>query len=76
MSVRRFTDSEGIVWDVWETTPSKPTFVSPAFSRGWLTFSSPTMRRRLVPVPQRWETDPEERLELYCRSAEAVDGKR
>lgn len=72
MPVRRFTDRDGIVWDVWETVPNQPTFVASELATGWLTFSSPSGRRRLTPVPDQWETTSHEQLEQLCRAAQPV----
>ena len=40
--------------------------------QGWLTFESEEERRRLVPIPRDWEVAAQDRLELYCRAAQAV----
>lgn len=36
---------------------------------GWLAFESPTEKRRLAPIPQRWEQLSEAELERLCQSA-------
>jgi hypothetical protein len=49
------------------------TVVSPGFENGWLCFeSSSGEKRRLVPVPEGWETAPDDKLWLWCRSAAEV----
>ena len=40
------------------------------YARGWLAFhASSGARRRLMPIPERWQTLPDEELERCCRSA-------
>jgi hypothetical protein len=72
MSSRQFTDSKGTKWRVWCTVPSPASLLSADYARGWLTFDSDAMRRRLAPIPRGWETAAEDRLELMCRAAEEV----
>jgi hypothetical protein len=72
MPVRSFTDSNGVRWNVWSTKPSKPDVISPELAEGWITFDSPGERRRLSPVPRRWEDASPEKLELMCRAATAA----
>jgi len=69
MGVRDFTDSVGLHWRVWATTPSSPHLVSPELHDGWLTFDSGSSRRRLAPIPPNWEQLSTERLQLLCRVA-------
>ena len=72
MSQREFTDSKGTHWLVWSTTPTSGSVLASDMQKGWLTFESDTERRRLVPVPRDWEDAGSERMELYCRAAQAV----
>ena len=72
MAHREFTDSRGISWMVWSTTPSAGSVLGGEMRQGWLTFESDGERRRLVPIPNNWEEAASERLELYCRAAQAV----
>lgn len=79
MTLREFTDSEGVTWRVWSSTPHKRVTFDQRLQEGWLTFESTTGRKRLAPIPQAWEEAPAERLELMCRAAELVQrsgGKR
>lgn len=51
------------------------------FDQGWLTFEridadKNLPLRRLVPLPTEWESVPDDRLELMCRSAEEVSRPR
>jgi len=80
MAYREFVDTNGVSWRVWSTVPSAGSRLRGGFDQGWLTFertspaSSPSRKplRRLVPIPADWETAPESRLDLMCRSAEEV----
>ena len=38
---------------------------------GWLTFDNGSERRRLAPIPPKWEELPDERLVLLLRMTEA-----
>lgn len=49
------------------------TVVSPGYENGWLCFESKSgEKRRLVPVPDGWETAPAEKLWMWCRAAAEV----
>ena len=49
------------------------TVVSPGYENGWLCFESKSgEKRRLVPVPDGWETAPAEKLWMWCRLAAEV----
>lgn len=77
MAYREFVDSDGQSWRVWSTVPSMGSRLRGGFDQGWLTFErtnadSTQPLRRLVPIPQDWESAPDERLELMCRTAEEV----
>ena len=72
MPQREFTDSRGTSWLVWSTTPTTGAVLDGEMQQGWLTFECDEQRRRLVPVPRDWESAALDRLELYCRAAQAV----
>lgn len=81
MAYREFVDSNGQSWRVWSTVPSTGSRLRGGFGQGWLTFERTTgdttqPLRRLVPIPSDWESAPDERLELMCRSAEEVSRPR
>lgn len=81
MAYREFVDSSGQSWRVWSTVPSTGSRLRGGFDQGWLTFERTNADRslplrRLVPIPAEWETAPEDRLELMCRSAEEVTRPR
>jgi hypothetical protein len=72
MAIRDFTDSAGVAWRVWSTTPRAGAVYEESHKTGWLTFESATIRKRLAPIPRGWEEATPERLELMCRVAEIV----
>jgi hypothetical protein len=77
MAYREFVDSSGQSWRVWSTVPSTGSRLRGGFDQGWLTFERINAEahmplRRLVPIPPDWESAPDDRLELMCRSAEEV----
>jgi hypothetical protein len=75
MAIRDFTDSAGVGWRVWSTTPRAGAVYEESHKAGWLTFESATTRKRLAPIPRGWEEATPERLELMCRAAEVVRRK-
>ena len=83
MSSREFTDSEGVVWRVWDVTPTHLHPVTRAeeymepYAGGWLTFQSPFEKRRLpAPYPSRWAQYDLTKLEALCRAANPVGKKK
>jgi hypothetical protein len=72
MSIREFTDSAGVKWRVWATTPREGVLYGDNLKSGWLTFESGSSRKRLAPIPRGWEDVSPERLELMCRVAQVV----
>ena len=80
MALREFTDRDGVAWRVWDITPET---THPAtriedylqgFLDGWLVFESLEGRekRRLYPLPARWEEASDEDLESLLRGAAPV----
>lgn len=83
MASREFSDSQGIVWRVWDVTPTHLHPITRAeeymepWAGGWLAFESETEKRRLVaPYPARWATFDLKQLESLCKAAEPVGAKR
>lgn len=77
MAYREFSDSDGRHWRAWSTVPSAGSRLRGGFDQGWLTFECTASAeklplRRMVPIPDEWETVPEERLAMMCRAAEEV----
>jgi hypothetical protein len=77
--LRRFTDADGVVWNVWDVTAGiqigslPPTSVSGQSSpAAWLCFASENKRKRLAPIPKDWLTADEARLLEYCSEAAPV----
>lgn len=83
MASREFTDTEGVVWRVWDVTPAhlhpvtrSEEYMEP-YAGGWLTFESSTEKRRLVaPYPPRWVEYDLQQLQMLCRAAKPVARKR
>ena len=80
MATREFVDSLGVGWTVWSVTPQE---MSGARSRllgmtgerrvPWLVFmSADGEKRRLVPIPERWEAFDDFTLERWAMRAELV----
>ena len=80
MALREFTDRNGATWRVWDITPEH---THPAtriedylqgFLDGWLVFECVVSgeKRRLYPLPARWESASDEDLERICHSADPV----
>lgn len=60
------------------TTPdrrrgSPSPLVSAGFASGWLAFESPAEKRRLAPIPQRWDELADAELERLCNAARPVE---
>lgn len=71
--MRAFKDSSGAEWTVWEVYPSTPRgiaadaiHIAPRLVNGWLCFQSGDRRRRVAPIPERWEALTEMELGLLC----------
>jgi hypothetical protein len=76
MALREFIDGSGTLWTVWSTVPGSRSSVPESLREGWLTFESPTERRRLAPIPRNWEEASSEKLQMFCGAAEAMDPSR
>jgi hypothetical protein len=79
MSVREFTDSNNVVWRVWDVTTAQmhPVTKNEDFmgelADGWLAFESPYEKRRLAaPYPAEWATMSIPDLEALCEKAPPV----
>ena len=77
--LREFTDDDGLAWRVWDVTPSLHDRLSPSAQQiavrvpgGWLCFESSRERRRLTPIPDRWDTLDENALKQICAEAKPV----
>jgi hypothetical protein len=83
MATKEFTDSKGVVWRVWDVTPTHihPITKSEEFMEpwvgGWLAFESANEKRRLVaPYPANWDKYELAKLEMMCKAAEKVGSKK
>src|SRR5215216_1806727 len=83
MASREFTDSEGVVWRVWDVTPAHLHPVTRAeeymepWAGGWLAFECAREKRRLVaPYPSRWVEYDVAQLEMLLKAAESVGIKK
>lgn len=75
MALRTFAASDGTTWTAWLVQASGTTGV-PGTPTHWLAFQNDdgSERRRLLEVPEEWESLPAERLDLLRRVAEPVRG--
>jgi hypothetical protein len=80
MALREFTDSTGCRWRVWDIRPEQMHAATRAEDHlqnvihGWLAFeqASGGEKRRLSPIPGRWESLPEADLERLLERADPV----
>lgn len=75
MALRTFLASDGTTWTAWLVQSGGVTTV-PGAPTEWLAFQNEdgTERRRLLEIPDGWETLPDDRLDLVRRMAEPVRG--
>lgn len=71
MSLREFTDEQGREWKAWDTVPRVANLVRKDLSAGWVSFECECdeEKRRFSPVPEKWDTLPQERLQEMLRAA-------
>ena len=75
MAYKEFRDAAGLSWRVWATYPTVGKIYTSGFEKGWLTFESQLGRRRLAPIPGRWDTMEEDKLRLLLKAAEPPRSK-
>jgi hypothetical protein len=46
--------------------------LTPGLELGWLVFESPAEKRRVKPIPPKWDTRSDAELERLCRAAPAA----
>jgi hypothetical protein len=73
-AMRHFRDKAGVEWQVFLTARgsdavSRGQFLPEAYREGWLVFESAQEKRRLAPVPENWESLPNEALAALCEKA-------
>ena len=73
MALRTFVGSDGKTWTAWLVQTGGVPAV-PGTPTQWLAFQTEdgTERRRLLEIPDGWESLPDERLDLVRRMAEPV----
>lgn len=85
MAVREFTDGTGREWRVWDVNPDAlnprtkdEDYLASLYFTGWLVFetSAGTEKRRLYPIPQRWNELPEAELEVLLQKSEVVPPRK
>ena len=57
------------------TPDRRAPLVAPGMESGWLCFQAGSDKRRLVPIPTAWESEPNERLEAFLRLAARVTAR-
>ncbi len=78
--LREFKDKSGVSWQVWDVYPASPKttpqssealshFPTHGLSDGWLCFQCDNEKRRLTPIPPKWEVCKGEELEELCNQA-------
>jgi hypothetical protein len=84
MPTRRFSDTHGLDWEVWDVlpptitqsaavaAPSLEMQVPAALARGWLCFQAGTDRRRFAPIPHAWDELPDGVLRLMLDFSDRV----
>ncbi len=84
MAPRVLVDENGVRWEVRliiPTTPNRPfegkvlrhSGAYPrALENGWLSFESPTEKRRLAPAPEGWDSASDEELAAFLKRAVSV----
>jgi hypothetical protein len=80
MAYRVFASPDGAVWQAWDVPGRDPAELGDArgglreaLQHGWICFESGGEKRRLTPIPPRWEQRSEAELWLYCRVADRAD---
>lgn len=75
---RAFLDAAGVQWDAFAVYPTQKgedqSQLPEPYRHGWLAFDSDAEKRRLTPVPNGWESLPEQELRALCERAEVVRG--
>lgn len=85
MALRTFRDSDGRAWRAWDVVPDElaprtrdEDFLAQLYLTGWIVFESADGRdkRRLYPIPDRWQELPDAELEVLVRKAEVVPARK
>lgn len=75
---REFTDASGVTWDVYAVYPDAQFSqkLRGTFQSGWLCFDSGPEKRRLSPIPDRWQELDDDRLRQLADTAERSRPRR
>ncbi len=78
MASRKFLDSDGVTWDVFDVHPGsrRRITVSEGLGKGWLAFVSMKEKRRLVEYPEDWWLMSVTDLGRLCASARVAPAPR
>ncbi|HEU0298824.1 MAG TPA: hypothetical protein VFR37_05200 [Longimicrobium sp.] len=83
MATRTLRAPDGTVWEVWDVLPGlqleregRSVLLPDEMSTGWLCFDGPGEKRRLYPIPHRWEDSADEDLWRMCCAANPVRPRR
>jgi hypothetical protein len=73
---RIFADARGVRWDACAIHPSASATarvrLPEPYRSGWISFDSALEKRRLSPIPDGWESLPDDALRALCDRAEIV----
>src|SRR5690348_14194526 len=84
MPVRDFVDSTGVEWRAWEVTPDAiypPTrgedYLADCYQLGWVVMETKRgdRRVRLCPIPQNWQSLPDDALERLLPHGEVMPAR-
>lgn len=75
---REFIDASGVTWDVYAVYPDAQFSqkLRGTFQSGWLCFDSGPEKRRLSPIPDRWQELDDDRLRQLADTAERSRPRR
>jgi hypothetical protein len=77
MATRTLHAPDGTVWEVWDVLPGlqvgpregRAPLLPDDMAAGWLCFDSSGEKRRLYPIPERWDEIADEDLWRMCQDA-------
>ena len=80
MAARIFSAPDGTLWQAWTVVPGEHAdwpsharrHLPDSLAGGWVCFESASEKRRLSPIPTRWDDCDEGELWGLCSSAEPV----
>jgi hypothetical protein len=80
MALRTFTTRDGVTWNVWNVVPTlahntRKLTLGTGMSDGWLCFEGGGIKRRIIPIPNDWESWSDDQLESALDEALAVQAR-